>query len=128
MRLLIDTHLLLWAADEFERLPPAAAEMMRDPNNDLAFSAVNMWEIMVKRALKRPDFQVDPRALRDDLLDAGYEEIDVVSDHAFALEGLPMLHRDPFDRLLIAQAVAEDFQLLTADRQIARYPGPILKV
>lgn len=128
MRLLVDTHLLLWAADAFEKLPVGAVEIMQDPNVDLAFSAVNIWEIMVKRALNRPDFQVDPRELRDDLVDAGYEEMDVTSEHALALEALPMLHRDPFDRLLIAQAIADDRQLLTSDRIVARYPGPILKV
>ena len=128
MRLLIDTHLLLWAADEEERLSTKAKTVMADPGNTLMFSSVNIWEIVVKRNLNRPDFAVDPRRFRHDLLMGGYEEISVTSQHALELVGLPLIHRDPFDRLLIAQAMSEGAMLVTADRRIARYPGPILKV
>lgn len=128
MRLLIDTHLLLWAADEAERLSTKARAVMADPRNTLMFSSVNIWEIVVKRNLNRPDFAVDPWRFRSDLLAGGYEEISVTSDHALELVGLPLIHRDPFDRLLIAQAMSESAMLVTADRMIARYPGPILKV
>lgn len=128
MRLLIDTHLLLWAADEEERLPVKAKALMGDPANVLIFSSVNIWEIVVKRNLNRSDFSVDPRRFRHDLLACGYEELAVTSQHALELVGLPLIHRDPFDRLLIAQASSEGATLVTADRMIARYPGPILKV
>ena len=101
---------------------------MADPDNQLVFSAVNIWEVVVKHGLKRPDFNVDALVFRRQLLDAGYEEIPVTSLHALELAGLPLIHRDPFDRLLIAQAMAEGMRLLTADRQIAFYPGPVLKV
>lgn len=128
MRLLIDTHLLLWASEDCTRLPAKAEALMADPDNQLVFSAVNIWEVVVKHGLKRPDFNVDALVFRRQLLDAGYEEIPVTSLHALELAGLPLIHRDPFDRLLIAQAMAEGMRLLTADQQIAFYPGPILKV
>ena len=128
MRLLIDTHLLLWAADEAHRLSIKAKTLMADPDNNLIFSSVNIWEIVVKRNLNRPDFAVDPWRFRNDLLAGGYEEIPITSHHALQLVGLSPIHRDPFDRLLIAQAMSEGVMLVTADRQIARYPGPILKV
>ncbi|HBU15195.1 MAG TPA: PIN domain nuclease, partial [Gemmobacter sp.] len=105
-----------------------AEALMADPDNQLVFSAVNIWEVVVKHGLKRPDFNVDALVFRRQLLDAGYEEIPVTSLHALELAGLPLIHRDPFDRLLIAQAMAEGMRLLTADRQIAFYPGPVLKV
>lgn len=127
MRLLIDTHLLLWASEDRKRLPAKAEALMADPDNQLVFSAVNIWEIVVKHGLKRPDFDLDAPVFRRQLLDAGYG-IPVTSLHALELAGLPLIHRDPFDRLLIAQAMAEGMRLLTADRQIAFYPGPILKV
>jgi PIN domain nuclease of toxin-antitoxin system len=128
MRLLIDTHLLLWAADEPERLPARAMALMGDGANTLIFSAVNIWEIVVKQALKRSDFVADPVALRRHFLESGYEELPVTSLHTLELGRLPLIHRDPFDRLLIAQAIAEGASLVSADGLVARYPGPILKV
>ena len=128
MRLLIDTHLLLWASEDLERLPAKAAQVMADPANSLIFSAVSIWEIVVKRNLQRPDFNIDPTTFRHRLLGAGYEEIDVTSLHTLALADLPSIHRDPFDRLLLAQAIVEGARLVTADAMLARYPGPILKV
>jgi len=101
---------------------------MADPDNELIFSAVNIWEVVVKCSLQRPDFDVDPLIFRQRLLSAGYEEIPVTSLHTLELSSLPLIHRDPFDRLLIAQAIVEGARLLTADSQIAFYPGPILKV
>ncbi len=89
---------------------------------------MSIWEVAVKSALGRKDFQFDPRALRRNLLDNGYIELPLTSDHALAVQGLPPIHKDPIDRLLIAQATVEGILLLTADRQIARYPGPIRKV
>ncbi len=128
MRLLLDTHLLLWAALEPDRLSPAARRLMKDAGNQLAFSAASFWEIAIKRGLGRSDFRVDPRLLRRGLLDNGYSELLVGSDHALAMDGLPPLHKDPFDRILIAQAMVEGITLLTADALIAKYPGPIHRV
>ena len=128
MRLLLDTHLLLWAAEEPTRLSDAARKLMSNGGNDLMFSAASFWEIAIKRGLGRNDFRMDPRLLRRGLLDNDYTELQVGSDHAIAIESLPLLHKDPFDRILIAQAMVEGITLLTADPLIAQYAGPIRRV
>lgn len=128
MKLLIDTHLLLWAASTPDKLPAAARDMIEDINNVLLFSVASIWEIAIKRGLGRTDFNVDPRLLRRGLLDNGYAELAITSEHAVSVEGLPPIHRDPFDRLLIAQATVEGIILLTADDHVGEYPGPIRKV
>src|SRR5882672_10522845 len=128
MRLLLDTHLLLWAAGMPDRLSAAARRLLRDPENDLMFSAASLWEVAIKRGLGRRDFAVDARELRQGLLENGYGELAVAGPHAVAIDSLPSLHRDPFDRLLVAQAIIEGITLLTADEQVAQYPGPIRKV
>jgi PIN domain nuclease of toxin-antitoxin system len=128
MRLLLDTHLLLWNAGEPSRLSVAARKMMNDARNELMFSAASFWEIAIKRSLGRNDFQVNPRLLRRGLLDNGYSELLIGSDHAVAIDGLPPLHKDPFDRILIAQAIVEGITLLTVDPLVAQYAGPIRRV
>ncbi|OYW41534.1 MAG: twitching motility protein PilT [Brevundimonas sp. 12-68-7] len=125
MKLLLDTHLLLWAAGSPERLPLAARPLLEAPENQLLFSAVSLWEIAIKRGLGRSDFQVDPRVLRRGLLDNGYVELAITSEHTVSIDGLQPLHKDPFDRILVAQATVEGIILLTADALIAQYPGPI---
>lgn len=87
-----------------------------------------MWEVVIKRSLGRDDFQVDARVLRRGLLDNGYRELPITSAHAVALQGLPPLHTDPFDRILVAQALAEGVTLLTVDRRVAQYPAPVRSV
>lgn len=128
MKLLVDTHLLLWAAAEPDRLPPTARELLERPDVEPLFSAVSLWEIAIKRTLDRPDFQVDPRLLRRGLIDNGYVELPVTSDHAIAVFELPSIHKDPFDRMLIAQAIVSGIELLTADSAVAQYAGPIRHV
>ncbi len=128
MKLLLDTQLLLWAAGQPERLSETARELLSDPDNELLFSAASLWEIAIKATLGRDDFRVEPRLLRRGLLDNGYVELPVTSQHAVNIDGLPPLHKDPFDRLLLAQALGEGITLLTADAQLARYPGPVRKV
>jgi PIN domain nuclease of toxin-antitoxin system len=128
MRLLLDTHLLLWAAGEPGRLPAAARRLLRAPGNDLIFSAASIWEVAIKRTLSRNDFRVDPRLLRRGLLENGYSELPIGSDHALGIDLLPPLHKDPFDRILIAQATVEGVTLLTADPLVAQYPGPVHRV
>jgi PIN domain nuclease of toxin-antitoxin system len=128
MRLLLDTHLLLWAAGTPERLSESAMALVEDPQNVLIFSAASLWEITIKRTLGRGDFQVDPRLLRRGLVDAGYEELAITGAHALAVDDLPSLHCDPFDRMLVAQARSEGLMLLTSDDVVARYPGPIRRV
>ena len=128
MKLLVDTHLLLWAAGLPERLSSRARALLDDPGNELLFSAVSLWEIAIKRSLGRDDFQVEPRVLRRGLLDNGWIELAITSTHVLAIEHLPPLHKDPFDRLLLAQASEEGIVLLTADERLAAYPGPVRRV
>ena len=128
MKLLLDTHLLLWAAGQPERLSAAARAQLDNPRNELLFSAASLWEIAIKHTLGREDFRVEPRLLRRGLLDNGYTELPVTSQHAVSIGGLPLVHKDPFDRLLLAQALIEGVTLLTADVQLAAYPGPVRKV
>ena len=128
MRLLLDTHLLLWAAEKPTRLSAAALNLMKDAGNQLMFSAASFWEIAIKRGLGRDDFQVDPRSMRRGLLDNHYSELLIGSDHAIAIDALPRLHKDPFDRILIAQAMVEGITLLTTDPLLAQYAGPVRRV
>ncbi len=128
MKLLLDTHLLLWAAGQPERLSTTARELLDEPRNELLFSAASLWEIAIKNTLGRDDLRVEPRLLRRGLLDNGYTELPVTSQHAVSIDGLPPLHKDPFDRLLLAQALVEGITLLTSDAQLARYPGPVRRV
>lgn len=128
MKLLLDTQLLLWAAAHPRRLPAAARKLIADTQHELLFSAASLWEITIKNSLGREDFRVEPRVLRRGLLDNGYIELPITSDHAVSVPALPDLHRDPFDRLLIAQATCEGITLVTADAVVAQYPGPIRRV
>lgn len=128
MKLLLDTHLLLWAAEGFEYVPPDAQTLMSDLENELFFSVASLWEIVIKCGLGREDFKVDPRILRRGLLDNGYSELPILSEHAVAVGALPSIHKDPFDRLLVAQAIVEGITLLTADAHVAEYPGPVQHV
>jgi PIN domain nuclease of toxin-antitoxin system len=128
VKLLLDTQLLLWAAGQPERLSAAARKLLNDPRNELSFSAASLWEVAIKSSLGREDFRVEPRLLRRGLLDNGYVELPVTSQHPVNIDGLPPLHKDPFDRLLVAQALSEGITLLTADAQLIEYPGPVRKV
>ena len=128
MRFLLDTQVALWAYFDQKRLSAQARSVLEDRENRLVFSTAMLWEIAIKRALGKKGFQFDPRVLRRAMLDDGYEELPVLGQHAVEVDTLPPIHRDPFDRILIAQAMVEGIILLTADAMIARYPGPIKKV
>jgi PIN domain nuclease of toxin-antitoxin system len=128
MKLLPDTHLLLWAAGEPRRLSKQARTLIDNPNNELLFSAASLWEVVIKRGLNRDDFKVDARLLRRGLLDNGYSELPIISDHVVAIDSLPPIHKDPFDRILVAQATVEGVTLLTIDSLVSQYPGPIRMV
>lgn len=128
MNLLLDTHLLLWAASEPGRLSARARTLLLDPANQLLFSSASLWEVSIKNGLERSDFNVDPRRLWRMLLVNGYRELPVASEHAVALSDLPPLHKDPFDRILVAQARVEGLILLTADKAVARYGAGVRKV
>ncbi len=125
MNLLLDTHVLLRAAGAPQRLSKKAVKLLSDEGNHLYFSAASFWEINIKLGLGREDFQVNPRPLLRGLLDNGWNELPVTSGHTLMLQHLPPLHKDPFDRILLAQAEAEGFTLVTTDCQIANYPGSI---
>ncbi|NKA72568.1 PIN domain nuclease [Ralstonia solanacearum] len=128
MKLLLDTHLLLWAAGQPEQLSPDARALIENPAHELVFSAASLWEVAIKRGLGREDFRVDPRLLRRGLLDNGYVELPITSEHAVMVDGLPALHKDPFDRILVAQSLVEGMLLVTADPVVAQYSGSIRKV
>ncbi len=98
---------------------------MSDSESELLFSVASLWEIAIKSTLNRPDFKVDARVLRRGLMDNGYQELPIYSEHVVAVDTLPPIHKDPFDRLLIAQATIEGILLLTDDATVARYPGPV---
>jgi PIN domain nuclease of toxin-antitoxin system len=123
MKLLLDTHLLLWAAGQPERLPADVRLSLEDPGIEPLFSSASIWEIVIKRGLGREDFQVDPCVLRRGLLDNGYGELAITSEHALAVDRLPPIHKDPFDRILVAQSLVEGITLLTADPLVAQYLG-----
>jgi PIN domain nuclease of toxin-antitoxin system len=125
MDLLLDTHLVVWAMGSPQRLPAGLAAMLEDQRNTPVFSVASLWELVIKQALGRPDFNVHPALLRRALLDGGWRELAIAARHALAVAQLPPLHRDPFDRLLLAQATADGLLLITADSQLATYPGPV---
>jgi PIN domain nuclease of toxin-antitoxin system len=125
VKLLLDTHLIIRAAKGSEHLPAGARNLMEAPENELVFSVASIWEIAIKRGLDRPGFRLDARVLRRRMLDNGYHELTILSAHAVAVDTLPPIHKDPFDRLLIAQSMVEGILLLTDDATVAKYPGPI---
>ncbi|PKO78252.1 MAG: PIN domain nuclease [Betaproteobacteria bacterium HGW-Betaproteobacteria-15] len=128
MKVLLDTHILLWAAADSASLSEKAREILLSGSAELHFSAASIWEVAIKMGLGRPDFAVDPRQLRRGLLSNGYLELPITGEHAVEVSELEDLHKDPFDRILIAQAKVEGMQLVTADKLVAKYSGNILMV
>ena len=128
MNCLLDTHLLLWAAGEPEKLSAKALQWIESPENVLYFSSASFWEIAIKNQLGRADFKLDARLLKRGLLDNGYVELSINTEHSLHINLLPTMHKDPFDRMLIAQATVEGMVLLTADASVAQYVGSIQKV
>jgi len=125
VRLLVDTHLLLWAVASSRRLPRGARALIEDPANEDYYSATSIWEIAIKSALRRKDFRVDVPALLAALARMGFVELPVTGAHAARVVQLANIHRDPFDRLLVAQSVVEPLTLLTNDALLARYGNGI---
>lgn len=125
MKYLVDTHLLLWASSEPERLPKIHHQIIANPDNELYFSVVNLWEIAIKTSLGRKDFCIDVSIFRKALKENGYQELVISGEHILLLTTLPQIHKDPFDRILVAQAISAGMYFLTADEVIAQYPGPI---
>lgn len=125
MRLLLDTHVLLWAVAASRRLPKSARALIQDEENEVFYSAASLWEIAIKAGLGRSDFEVDVEQLHASLPQAGFSEMPVRAAHAVAVSALPELHRDPFDRMLVAQALLEPLVLLTNDALLTKYPAPV---
>lgn len=128
MKLLLDTHILLWAADGSSKLSQKVIDLISNQDNELYFSAASIWEVSIKSGLGRADFQRDAAELRRELLKNGYIELQINGSHAAALTGLSNIHKDPFDRMLLAQSLVEGVALVTADSLIAKYPLNIIKV
>lgn len=128
MRLLLDTHVLLWALSAPKRLAKKARTEIEDPGNDVMFSAASIWEIAIKWALKRNDFAVTPGKILAAAIESGLKELPVRSNAAALVATLPAHHRDPFDRLLIAQAITEPAILYTADSQLEPYSELVRRI
>ena len=125
MKLLLDTHLLLWQASMPEQLSVDALKLIEQPSNELFFSVASLWEASIKFALRRKDFGYEPRQLRNGLLSAGFHEVQITSEHVIRMSELKLLHPDPFDRLLVVQAATENLTLVTSDKVVAQYSRQI---
>jgi PIN domain nuclease of toxin-antitoxin system len=131
MRLLLDTHIALWAVADDRRLPARARELITEPTNDVFVSVANLWEIAIKRALARGranDMPISAQEALGYFREAGYTVLDIAPAHAVAVETLPHLHADPFDRMLVAQALTVPLRLLTHDARAARYSDTVILV
>jgi len=128
VKLLLDTPIILWTAGQPEKLSNSTRSLLTTPNNRLFFSAASMWEIVIKLGLGRENFKVDPYRLRKMLIVHGYTELPVTAEHALRVDSLPLLHKDPFDRLLLAQARSEGMLLLTGDASVIQYQESVLAV
>lgn len=128
MKILVDTHLLLWSTVEPDRLPESARLLLEDLSNELDFSSASIWEIAIKAAKPRSNITADARAVRDRLIEIGYRELPITSEHTIAAAAFPTIHKDPFDRLLLSEAVSENLVLMTSDSKPAQYKGPLLLV
>jgi len=128
VNLLLDTHIVLWAAGCPEKLSRSARTLLEASDNTLFFSVASIWEVVIKMGLGRKDFKVNPRRLRSMLIAHGYTELLVAGEHVLGVETLPLLHKDPFDRLLVAQARSEGMLLVTADASVSQYQDSVLTV
>jgi PIN domain nuclease of toxin-antitoxin system len=128
MKLLLDTHILLWSISESRRLSGPTRELLARKENELVFSVASLWEVALKTAQGTPGFRVDVSVTRRNLVENGYEELPITGAHVAGLAGLPAIHKDPFCRMLVAQALVEGVTLITSDATVARYPGPIQRV
>ena len=122
MRLLLDTHVLLWAVAESRKLSKATKKLLEDPDNEIWYSTASLWEISIKSSLRKPNFHIDPEVVHGVLSETGFLELPIRGSHAVAVAKLPDVHRDPFDRMLAAQALTEPLVLLTNDEILSKYP------
>jgi len=126
MRFLLDTHLLLWALNDPERLASATRDAIEDPENDVLFSTASIWEVAIKARLRRPDFEVRAEKIATEALERGFSELLIRWQSASIVAYLPMHHRDPFDRILLAQAMTEPVHLYTVDRKLVPYSALVV--
>ena len=125
-RILLDTHLLIWTLDEFDRLPAEIRDLIQDPTNEIVFSVVSIWEIAIKARLGRANFAVRPEEIASSAIATGFVELALHWQAAAAVADLPMHHRDPFDRAIVAQAMSEPINLYTVDRKLIPY-SPLVR-
>lgn len=128
MRILLDTHIALWAINDDPKLPPKARKLILEPKNSIYFSAATLWEISIKHRLAREDMPLSGTEAHPLFLESGYHELPITSDHAIATESLPMHHGDPFDRILVAQAMTHPMHLLTHDSKLSAYGDFVVEV
>jgi PIN domain nuclease of toxin-antitoxin system len=121
MRVLLDTHLLLWALSQPDRLAPSMRDTIEDSANDVLFSTASIWEIAIKLRLGWPDFSIRPERIATEALARGFDELVIGWRAACAVADLPLHHKDPFDRIIVAQAMTEPIHLYTVDRKLSAY-------
>lgn len=128
MNLLLDTHVALWAITDSPKLPPKARDLIESPKTTVWISAASVWEIAIKHSLGRGDMPVSGRDAARYFQESGYRFLPVEAEHAVAVEELPPHHQDPFDRILVAQALVEPMRLMTHDALVALYTDTIIKI
>ena len=128
MNLLLDTHVALWAITDSPKLPKKAREMIQSPKSSVWISAATVWEIAIKHSLARGDMPVSSQDALRYFRDSGYRFLPIDPEHAAAVEDLPAHHADPFDRILVAQALVEPMRLITHDPMVARYSDTVIEV
>lgn len=128
MNYLLDTHVLLWAIQNHPKLSKKAKDIILNPDNELWFSTASIWEIAIKYSAQKPNGFIDPTYFYQILKRNQYKELPIYSNHATAVKSLPFFHKDPFDRMLIAQSHCENLMLMTVDEKIAQYDGQIIMV
>ena len=121
MKFLLDTHILIWAAIAPHKISSELSSLLSDPSNHLYFSSASIWEISIKESMGKKDFKVSTKKLHEGLVENGYKEIKVSDLHAMEVIKLPFIHRDPFDRILVATAIWENMPLLTNDSTLSPY-------
>ncbi|AIE88054.1 type II toxin-antitoxin system VapC family toxin [Fimbriimonas ginsengisoli] len=126
MRLLLDTHIAIWVLTDDVRLSQAARELLREPSRNVFYSVVSLWEIGIKHSLGRLD--MTPVAVGGGMRDSGFQRLHIADEHLKRLVTLPFHHRDPFDRMLVAQAEAEPLKLVTSDQRLLVYGSTVLLV
>jgi PIN domain nuclease of toxin-antitoxin system len=128
MRLLLDTQIALWGLTNDRRLTAKAQKLILEPENDVFISVASLWEIGIKFQLGRGDMPVSGSRAYELFLAAGYQILAIQAAHTIAVESLPAIHNDPFDRMIIAQALSEPMRLVTHDRTVAGYNDSIIFV